>query len=133
MHCLPVYTICVVAHARDAAIIWEIPSDGGFKSLVVAAGNGDTASMAGAEGFNDVLDINLHSVNTAGGQIGVELIVEIKDLPGVYQAQPMDGKAVHDNIGLVAHHSRGLNWVRQRTVIVFHTSSCWFHPTPISS
>lgn len=75
-----------MAHARDAAIIWEIPSDGGFKSLVVAAGDGDTASMARTKGFNDVLDINLHSVNTAGGQIGVELIVEIEDLPGVHQA-----------------------------------------------
>lgn len=122
-----------MAHARDAAIVWEIPSNGSFKGLVVAAGEGDTASMASTKGFNDILDIDLHSINTTGGQIGMKFIVEIEDLLGVHKAQPMDGKAVHDNVRLVAHHSRGLDWVRQRTVIVFHTSSSWFHTTPVSS
>lgn len=129
---LPVEAVGVMAHAGDAAVVAEVAGDGGLEGLVVGAGEGDAAAVASAQRLDDVLHVHLNAVDAAGGQVGVQLVVEAVHLLGVDEAEAMDGEAVHDNVRLVAQHPRRLHRVRQRALVVLHPLHLRLHPAPVS-
>jgi hypothetical protein len=67
----------VVAHAGDAAVVREAARHGGLERAVVGAGDGDAAAVAGAQRLDDVLHVHLDAVDAAGGEVRVELAVEV--------------------------------------------------------
>lgn len=128
-----VETVGVVAHTSNASIVRKVTSNRSFKSLMVATSKCNPATMTSTEGLNNVLHINLHAVNTAGSQVGMELVIKIKDFLWMHKANAMNSQAVYNYVWLVAQHTRRLDRVRQSRIIMLHAWTCWFHSTPITS